>query len=116
MASGSAAGAGMLKVAMPAAFIMLVLLSMGPARAMASMRGDCRAFCIPWCQANGSGLCGSVAHYFLQLPIPLPLDATCNERFVGVCVPICMNICTANTLTPSGSPETAPPPPQPCKQ
>ncbi|KAG0530826.1 hypothetical protein BDA96_05G220500 [Sorghum bicolor] len=100
--------------------MVLVLLSaMGPPAAMAGLRDDCRAFCDPRCARYTSDLCGSIIECY---PLLHPLSLTCTERFYGVCATTCVTICTANTLTPSGSPVppgTPPPPPPPppqCRQ
>jgi len=112
--AASAGSAAVLKTAVPATCIVLVLLSaMGPL-AMADLRDDCRAFCNPRCAGYTSDLCGGIIHIS---PLLDPLSLTCIERFYGVCAITCLTICTANTLTPSGSPvPETPPPPPPCKQ
>jgi hypothetical protein len=114
MAASAGSAAAVLKPAVPAACIVLLLSSaMGPP-AMADLRDDCRAFCDPRCDRYTSNLCGSIIHIS---PLLDPLSLTCTERFYGVCATTCVTICTANTLTPFGSPvPETPPPPPPCKQ
>ncbi|ONM27230.1 hypothetical protein Zm00014a_017788 [Zea mays] len=100
---------------LPAACCVVLLLlstTTAPVAMAGSLRDDCRAFCRPRCEGYGADLCHALVNGFPLLQNVL--EATCAERFYEVCQPICMNICTANTLTPAAGPGTAPPPPPPC--
>ncbi|KAG2563913.1 hypothetical protein PVAP13_8KG373800 [Panicum virgatum] len=109
----SARGAALRKkkvVPVAALCTMLVLLSMGPP-AMADIQQDCRAFCIPQCNGLASNTCNSntitdLASILKTLP---SFTQTCNVRVAQLCLPVCMNACTLNTLTPA--PAGAAPPP-----
>ncbi|KAG2563916.1 hypothetical protein PVAP13_8KG374300 [Panicum virgatum] len=116
----SASGAALRKKVVPvAASIMLVLLSMG-SPAMADIQDNCRAFCIPQCNAFASKACDLIID-LASLKNNLPFfNQTCNVRLAQLCLPVCMNACTLNTLTPGApTPARAPAPagaaPPPCK-
>lgn len=92
----------MLRKAIPvAACIMLVLLSMGPL-AMADIQNDCRAICGPKCDGLASDVCNSVIELAPAILKPLNILPTCVVRVDTLCRTLCMNVCTLNTLTPSG--------------
>ncbi|CAL4979021.1 unnamed protein product [Urochloa decumbens] len=98
-----------------AACIALVLLSMG-LPAMADIQDDCRATCVPICNGLATDVCNAVTDI---APILNSLDfffTTCKVRVSAICIPVCINVCSLNTLTP-GAPTMAPAgaAPPPCK-
>ncbi|TKW02180.1 hypothetical protein SEVIR_8G229200v4 [Setaria viridis] len=112
----SASGALLRKV-IPVACILLVLLSMG-SPVMADIENDCRAICIPRCSGLASDGCNSIIELAPTILKPLNLLPTCEVRIAQLCLPLCMNVCTLNTLTPPGAPTPAPvsaAAPPPCK-
>ena len=121
MASASGAALRKKKVVPAAALcIMLVLLSMGPP-AMADIQDDCRAFCIPQCNGLASNTCSAIIDLASVLKTLPFFTETCNVRVAQLCLPVCLNACTLNTLTPPGAPTPAREPapagaaPPPCK-
>ncbi|CAL4982879.1 unnamed protein product [Urochloa decumbens] len=112
------ASSPVLKMVVPvAACVVLVLLSMG-SPVMADIQDDCRTICRPKCDDLTSDVCTSIKEI---LPTILSnLDAfgmTCRVRVSTLCRTLCINICTLNTLTP-GAPTPAPgsaAAPPPCK-
>ncbi|RCV39366.1 hypothetical protein SETIT_8G218200v2 [Setaria italica] len=114
----SASGALLRKVIPAAACILLVLLSMGPP-VMADIQSDCRAICTPRCRGLASDGCNSIIELAPAILKPLNLLPTCEVRINQLCLTLCYNVCTLNTLTPPGAPSPAPASaaaPPPCKQ
>ena len=93
---------------------MLVLLSMGPP-AMADIQQDCRAFCIPQCNGLASNTCSAIIDLASVLKTLPFFTETCNVRVAQLCLPVCLNACTLNTLTPARAPAPAGAAPPPCK-
>jgi hypothetical protein len=113
MASGN--GAVVRKVIAVHACIMLVIcmLSMGPP-VMGDIQNDCRAICIPKCNTLASDGCNIIIQVAPTLLNLLPM---CEVRIAQLCLTLCMNVCTLNTLSPP-APTPAPPAgtaPPPCK-
>nr|TKW02182.1 hypothetical protein SEVIR_8G229300v2 [Setaria viridis] len=93
-----------------AACIALVLLSMGPP-AMADVEDDCRAICYPACDGFTSEVCRSLNGTLPVLGNIGFFYTTCKVRVSIACRTLCFNVCTLNTLTPSGgAPMPAPVP------
>jgi hypothetical protein len=112
----ASANGSVLKMAVPVAacIALAILLSVGTP-AMADMEENCRTICYPTCDNFTFGVCGSLNW---TLPILSNIGffyTTCKVR-VSIA---CSNVCTLNTLTPSGTApmlapgSTAAPPP--CK-
>jgi hypothetical protein len=107
--------AAMLKMAIVAACVALVLLSMGPPAAMADPQEECRVTCIPLCDGFSKNTCNAVID---TAPILKTLNfffTTCKVRVSALCTPLCVNTCSLNTLTPAPS-ASPPPPPPPCSK
>ena len=107
--------AAVLKLAIIADCVVLVLLSMGPV-AMADIQDDCREICRPKCDDFTTRVCNTVIDI---APILRTLDfffTTCKVRVSAQCTNLCINICSLNTLTPSApTPAPAGAAPPPCK-
>ncbi|TKW02187.1 hypothetical protein SEVIR_8G229800v4 [Setaria viridis] len=110
-------GAVLQKVVPVATCIALVLLSMG-SPAMADIQDDCRATCRPLCDGFSSDVCNAVIGIAPTILNNLNFFfTTCKVRVSGLCTPVCVNVCSLNTLSP-GAPTPAPAStaaPPPCK-
>jgi hypothetical protein len=98
-----------LKMVVPVATcIVLVLLSMGPP-AMAGVEEDCAVICRPACDGFTSEVCMGLNGTF---PVLNSLDffyTTCKVRISALCRSLCFSVCTLDTLTPPpGAPSPAP--------
>ncbi|OEL23534.1 hypothetical protein BAE44_0015449 [Dichanthelium oligosanthes] len=94
--AAAASSAAVLKVAVFAACMALVLLSMG-LPTMADMQDDCLASCGPKCDRQVSEFRRNIVDSFPLLNL---LYETCKVRLYMECTHSCMVICTRNTLTP----------------
>ncbi|RCV39374.1 hypothetical protein SEVIR_8G230000v4 [Setaria viridis] len=111
----SANGAVLQKVVPVATCIALVLLSMG-SPAMADIQDDCRPTCVPICQGLATNVCNAVID-LIHIQLPVDIFPTCKVRVSAICDPVCINVCSLNTLSP-GAPTPAPAStaaPPPCK-
>jgi hypothetical protein len=96
-----------IKMAVVAACVALVLLSMG-ALVVADIQDYCRARCVPRCDGSAVALCRKLVDSF---PI-LNLDAlytTCKVRLSSECIYVCIEVCSLNTLSDAAAPP-------PCQQ
>jgi hypothetical protein len=112
------AAATMLKMAIVAACIALVLLSMGPPPVLADLQDECRVTCRPTCDGFSSDVCNTVTDIAPILKTLNFFFTTCKVRVSGLCSALCVNICSLNTLTLGTPTQLAPASaaaPPPCK-